>query len=545
AGYANEAYRDRIGVFGGSNISTYLFGMTSQLASGDISPYEIIMSNDKDALTTSVSYLFDLRGPSVAVQTFCSTSLVGVHLAVRSLRDRECEMALAGGVSISVPDKIGHRRQQGGMESHDGHVRTFDAQASGSMFGDGATVVVLKRLSDALRDGDTVHAVIRGSALNNDGALKVGYTAPSVAGQARVVQDAMADAGVAPEDIGYVEAHGTATPIGDPIEVTALARAFGAASGPGSIPIGAVKTNIGHLNHASGTAGLIKAALTVRDRLVPATLHFTAPNPQIDFAGSPFYVNTRLTEWPARADGGPRIAGLNSLGMGGTNVHVVVEEPPARRGGSDAQDGGRRHHFLPVSARTEAAADQAVRNLGENLAAAAPGTRLADVAYTLQVGRKTFEHRRATVVSALEQAVTALAGTDDSAPLATRVETAHGRPVAFLLAGVGEQYPGLAGDLYRHEPVFRAALDRSLALLGPLLPGVDLAGLLTGDRPGGGMDLAALLGRATGQADERAAELERTEVVQPLLFAVDHALASTLMAWGLRPSMMLGYSLGE
>ncbi|MEW2520833.1 type I polyketide synthase [Actinacidiphila alni] len=543
AGYANEAYRDRIGVFGGSNLSTYLFGMTSQLAAGDISPYEIIMSNDKDALTTSVSYLFDLRGPSVAVQTFCSTSLVGVHLAVQSLRSGECEMALAGGVSISVPDRVGHRRQQGGMESHDGHVRTFDAQASGSMFGDGATVVVLKRLSDALRDGDTVHAVIRGSAINNDGALKVGYTAPSVAGQARVVQDALADARVRPEDIGYVEAHGTATPIGDPIELTALNRAFGPAGGPASIPIGAVKTNIGHLNHASGTAGLIKTVLTVRERAVPATLHFTAPNPQIDFTDSPFYVNTALTEWPER-DGRPRIAGLNSLGMGGTNVHVVVEEPPSRRSGPGGAAGGRRHHFLPVSARTGDAADQAVRNLGEHLAATS-GAAVADVAYTLQVGRKTFEHRRATVVSGVEQAVTALAGEDDGAPLTGRVETAHGRPVAFLFAGVGEQYPGLVGELHRHEPVFRAELDRCLALLAPHLPGTDLAGLLTGDRPGGGMDLAALLGRATGSADDRAAELERTEVVQPLLFAVDYALASTLLAWGATPSLMLGYSLGE
>jgi acyl transferase domain-containing protein len=543
AGYANEAYRDRIGVFGGSNLSTYLFGMTSQLAAGDISPYEIIMSNDKDALTTSVSYLFDLRGPSVAVQTFCSTSLVGVHLAVQSLRSGECEMALAGGVSISVPDRVGHRRQQGGMESHDGHVRTFDAQASGSMFGDGATVVVLKRLSDALRDGDTVHAVIRGSAINNDGALKVGYTAPSVAGQARVVQDAMADARVRPEDIGYVEAHGTATPIGDPIELTALSRAFGTAGGPASIPIGAVKTNIGHLNHASGTAGLIKTVLTVRERAVPATLHFTAPNPQIDFDSGPFYVNTRLTEWPER-DGRPRIAGLNSLGMGGTNVHVVVEEPPSRAAGPDTPAGGRRHHFLPVSARTSDAADAAVRNLGDHLAATS-AAGVADVAYTLQVGRKTFEHRRATVVSGREQAVTALAGDDEGAPLTARVETAHGRPVAFLFAGVGEQYPGLVGDLYRHEPVFRAELDRCLDLLGGHLPDTDLAGLLTGDRPGGGMDLAALLGRATGAADERAAELERTEIVQPLLFAVDYALASTLLAWGATPSLMLGYSLGE
>ncbi|MBY8885300.1 KR domain-containing protein [Streptomyces sp. PTM05] len=547
SGYANDAYRERVGVFGGSNISTYLLGILPQLTAGDdVSPYEIIMSNDKDALTTSVSYLFDLHGPSVAVQTFCSTSLVGVHLAVQALRAGECEMALAGGVSIAVPDKTGHRRREGGMESHDGHVHTFDADARGTMFGDGATVVVLKRLSDALRDGDTVHAVIRGSAANNDGALKVGYTAPSVAGQAKVVEAAMADAGVTAADIGYVEAHGTATELGDPIEVAALTRAFGDDTPRRAIPIGAVKTNIGHLNHAAGTAGLIKTALTVRDRKLPATLNFTRPNPRIDFETSPFHVNTVLTEWPAPENGRPRVAGLNSLGMGGTNVHVVVEEPPARPApGASGTPGGRRHQLLPVSARTATAADEAARRLGEHLAAH-PGTPLADVAYTLQVGRKTFEHRRAAVVGDLAQAVAALSGTDPDQPLASRTETAQGRPVAFLFAGVGEQYPGLVGELYHHEPAFRAELDRCLAILARHLPDTDAADLLTGARDGGALDLAALLGRGSGGPDDpRTARLERTDVVQPLMFAVDHALARTLMGWGLRPTAMLGYSLGE
>ena len=545
SGYSNADYRERVGVFGGSNISTYLFNITSQPAvAAGFSPYEIIMSNDKDALTTSVSYLFDLRGPSVAVQSFCSTSLVGVHLAVQSLRSGDCEMALAGGVSVSVPDKVGHRRQQGGMESHDGHVHTFDADARGTMFGDGATVVVLKRLSDALRDGDTVHAVIRGSAMNNDGALKVGYTAPSVSGQARVVESAMADAGVTAEDIGYVEAHGTATELGDPIEVAALTRAFGPTERHGYCAIGAVKTNIGHLNHASGTAGLIKTALTVRERMVPATLNFTRPNPQIDFANSPFYVNTRLSPWPAE-DGRPRIAGLNSLGMGGTNVHVVVEEPPARRENGPVDPlTGRRYQVLPVSARAAAAADQAAQRLGEHFAAN-PDLNPADAAFTLQVGRKTFEHRRAVVATTLAQAAGALTGTDDTLSMTGRVETAHGRPVAFLFAGVGEQYPGLVGELYQREPVFRAELDRCLDRLADALPGVDLTDLVAGARSGGGSDLAALLGRGGTGTDARSAELQRTAVVQPLMFAVDYALARTLMAWGLRPATMLGYSLGE
>ncbi|MGW2182074.1 SDR family NAD(P)-dependent oxidoreductase [Streptomyces sp. NPDC001732] len=541
AGYAHEAYRDRVGVFGGSNLSTYLLGMLPQLvADGEINPYELIMSNDKDALTTSVSYLFNLDGPSVAVQTFCSTSLVAVHTAVRSLRAGECETALAGGVSVAVPDRKGHLRQTGGMDSHDGHVHSFDAEATGTLFGDGATVVVLKRLSDALRDGDTVHAVIRGSALNNDGAQKAGYTAPSVAGQAAAVRAALEDARVSGDEIGYVEAHGTATELGDPIEVAALTQAFGTHARPGTIPIGAVKTNIGHLNHAAGTAGLIKTALTVREGVVPASLNYTSPNPQIDFANSPFYVNTGTTAWSG-PEGRPRIAGLNSLGMGGTNVHVVVEEPPGRPARGPEI---RRHHPLVVSARSVAAADQAVRELGEHLAAH-PALRPSDVAFTLQAGRKVFEHRRAAVVHGTSHGAAVFRGEDDDTPVATRVETVSGRPVAFLFAGVGEQYPGLVGDLYRHEPVFRAELDHCLVLLAKELPDVDLTGLLTGDRPGAGPDLAALLGRATGPADERESELERTEVVQPLMFAVDHSLARTFLAWGVRPSMMLGYSLGE
>ncbi|WP_320065717.1 polyketide synthase [Micromonospora sp. RTGN7] len=547
SGYCRPEHRGRVGVFGGTNISTYLLGALSQLSMHeDLSEYELIMGNDKDALTTTVSYLFDLQGPSVAVQTFCSTSLVAVHLAVRSLRSGDCEMALAGGVSIRVPDKQGHLATPGGMESRDGHVHTFDAQASGTMFGDGATVVVLKRLDAALRDGDHVYGVIRGSAMNNDGALKVGYTAPSVAGQARVIVDAMADAGVSPEEISYVEAHGTATELGDPIEVAALTRAFGATEQRQYCPIGAVKTNVGHMNHAAGTAGLIKTSLALQSRVIPPTLHYTKANPAIDFENSPFYVNVDLAEWPTTEDR-PRIAGLNSIGMGGTNVHVVVQEPPVRPEVPETDEltgpeHTRRYQVVPVSARTVSAADRTVQRLGEHLADQ-PGTRLADVAFSLQVGRKTFEHRRVAVTASLDETVGTLTGRDGAAPPMGRVEAVQGRPVAFLLAGVGEQYPGLVGELYRREPVFRAALDECLAPIAAALPELDLADLLTGAR-GGGADLAALLGRGGG-TNPRTAVLRRTEVAQPLLFAVDYALASTLLAWGLRPTAMLGYSLGE
>ena len=564
AGYAASEHRGRVGVYGGANISTYLLRMGEHLLRDDeeISHYEIIMGNDKDALTTTVSYLFDLYGPSVAVQTFCSTSLVAAHLAVQALRNGECELALAGGVSIRIPDKIGHKYGPGGMESPDGHVRTFDAQARGSMFGDGAAAVVFKRLDDALRDGDHVWAVIRGSAMNNDGALKVGYTAPSVVGQARVIADAMADAGVTGEDISYVEAHGTATELGDPIEVAALTRAFGPTEQTQYCPIGSVKTNVGHLDRAAGASGLIKTSLALRDAVIPPSLHFTSPNPEIDFENSPFYVNTALSPWLTR-DGRPRIAGLSSLGMGGTNVHMVIEEPPARAAraateqaelaGQAVPGSSRRYQVLPVSARNATAADQACRRLGEHLRTS-PDVRLADVAYTLQVGRKTFEHRRAVVTATTQDAAAAL--TAEPAAVLSRVDTARGRQVAFLFAGVGEQYPGLAAELYRREPVFRDALDECLRLLRDALPEVDLTDLLAGER-GAGQGLAALLGRAGsgsgsegggsegGGADERAATLERTEVVQPALFAVEYALARTLMAWGVRPRTMLGYSLGE
>ncbi|MFG1710516.1 SDR family NAD(P)-dependent oxidoreductase [Nonomuraea sp. M3C6] len=541
AGYAAPEHRGRVGVFGGANISTYLLRLTGQLLGGgqqEFSDFEVIMGNDKDALTTTVSYLFDLYGPSVAVQTFCSTSLVAGHLAVQSLRNGECELALAGGVSIRVPDRVGHLYGPGGQESPDGHVRTFDAQARGSMFGDGAAVVLLKRLPDAIRDGDHIWAVIRGSAMNNDGALKVGYTAPSVVGQARVIADAMADAGVTGDDISYVEAHGTATELGDPIEVAALTRAFGPTSDKRYCPIGSVKTNVGHLDRAAGASGLIKTSLALREGVIPPSLHYTSPNPEIDFDDSPFYVNTELSPWHTRDDR-PRIAGLNSLGMGGTNVHMVVEQPPARPA---AEPSARRYHVLPFSARNAAAADQARDRLGRHLTAG-PGARLADVAYTLQAGRKTFEHRRALVADGTAAAAQALGG---GAGLLGRIDTVQGRQVAFLFDGVGEQYPGLAGELHRHEPAFRAAFDECLDLLGEAAHAPDLAALLTGERADPGATLAALLGRTgTGAGDDRTAALERTEVVQPALFAVEYALARTLMSWGLHPRLMLGYSLGE
>ncbi|TDQ00457.1 type I polyketide synthase [Labedaea rhizosphaerae] len=536
AGYAAPEGRGRVGVYGGSNISTYLLANPDVLTSGDFSVYEVIMGNDKDALTTQVSYLMDLYGPSVAVQTFCSTSLVATHMAVQALRNGECELAMAGGVSVQVPDKAGHVYEPGGMASPDGHVRTFDAQARGSMFGDGASVVVLKRLSDAVRDGDYIHAVIRGSAMNNDGALKVGYTAPSVVGQSRVVADALADAGVTGSEVSYVECHGTATELGDPIEIVALTKAFGDTEDKQFCRVGSVKTNVGHLDRAAGTTGLIKTALSLRNDAIPPTLHYTAPNPKIDFANSPFFVNTELSPFP---EGKPPIAGVSSLGMGGTNVHVVLEKAPERAPVVESDpDAARRFHVLPVSARTERAVEQHCRRLGAHLETVTDATRLRDVAFSLQAGRQRFDHRRALLTDDLATAATELGSLEN---VLARHDSAKGRPVAFVFAGVGEQYPGMVRELYRREPAFAAALDDCLGLLGDA---ADFADLLTGVR-GGQVDLAALLGRSSAPADERTAALERTEVVQPALFAVEYAVARTLLAWGLRPQVMLGYSLGE
>jgi acyl transferase domain-containing protein len=533
-GYGAARSRDRVGVFVGSNLSAYM-SRQEGLTGGEADMYTAVIGNDKDSLATGVSYKLGLTGPSINVQTFCSTALVATHLACQSLRSGECELALAGGVAIHVPDRVGHLYQPGGMESPDGHVRTFDAGAKGTLFGDGCGAVLMKRLSDAVADGDTVYAVIRGSAVNNDGSLKVGYTAPSVVGQARVVTDAMAAARVTPEQIGYVEAHGTATELGDPIEVAALTRAFGDTARRQYCPIGSVKTNIGHLAAAAGASGLIKTVLSLHNRKIPPSLNFSEPNPEIDFAASPFYVNTELADWPAPARG-RRIAGLNSLGMGGTNVHLVLEEAPAPAPSSAEPQ--RRFELFPLSGRSEAAADQSVQRLRDHLAAS-PGLRPADVACTLQMGREVFDHRRVMVSGSLAKVA------DGSARALARHDAGLGRPVGFLLAGVGEQYPGMVGELYRTEPEFRAAVDECCDVLRYLLD-VDIAGLLTAPRrAGGSADPLRAMIKGDGAADPLAEQLARTEIAQPAVFVAEYALARLLGAWGLRPAMMLGYSVGE
>ncbi|MGC4897458.1 SDR family NAD(P)-dependent oxidoreductase [Micromonospora sp. DT31] len=540
AGYAAPGRRGRVGVFGGANLSTYSLDRFAMHPSAmEITPFELIIGNDKDALATMVSYKLNLTGPSIAVQTFCSTSLSALHLAVQSLRRGECDMALAGGVCIRVPDRIGYLYQEGGQESPDAYVRTFDANSQGGVFGDGAAIVLLKPLNQAIEDRDTILGVIRGSAMNNDGAQKFSYTAPSVVGQSRAVSDALVDAEVDPRNISYVEAHGTATELGDPIEVAALTRAYGPESDRQYCAIGSVKTNVGHLDRAAGVTGLIKILQSMRHEQLPATLHYTGPNPEIDFANSPFYVSAENLPWPRTADR-PRLAGLNSLGVGGTNVHAVIEEPPTPVGRPATT---RRWQILPVSARTEKAARESCGQLARHLRDH-PDLSFADAAFTLQVGREVFDHRRAAVADSAGAAAGTLDGTGSAHRLLSRADATHGRGVGFLLAGVGEHHPGMVADLYTHEPVFRAHVDECQRLLAGHST-VDVVTPLTASREAASEvpDLARLMGRA---ADGPGTDpMDRTEIAQPAVFVAEYALARTLMDWGVTPSVLVGYSVGE
>ena len=555
AGYDPLTYAGLIGVYAGSNISTYLLSLATQTdLRHSVNDYQIVMGNDKDALTTSVSYKLNLKGPSFAVQTFCSTSLVATHLACQSLLNGECDMALAGGVSVRVPTRVGYVYNEGGMESPDGHCRTFDAQARGTLFGDGVGVVILKRLEEAIADGDAICAVIKGSAMNNDGSCKVSYTAPSVVGQTEVVTTALSAAGVDADTLEYVEAHGTATELGDPIEVSSLTKAFRAQTDKvGFCALGSVKTNLGHLDRAAGVCGLIKTVLALQHEELPPSLHYQSPNPEMDLEHSPFYVNTQLSPWIRGKL--PRRAGINSLGMGGTNVHLILEEaPPLRPSGP----GQRPYQLLLLSARTESALKQQRHTLAEHLQQSQE-VNLADVAYTLQAGRHRFEHRLMLVCSDQAQAIAALVR-EESAHVQQRFDQHSDRSLVFLFPGVGEQYPGMTQELYQHEPFFRQVVEECCAYLKlhhnlDLLPMLALEsnptptqGLAHNQNP---LDLRALLGRpGQGQAAAPTGEgsvhhLSSTELAQPMVFVLEYALARLLLHWGLIPAALMGYSLGE
>ncbi|PMB09754.1 polyketide synthase, partial [Fischerella thermalis CCMEE 5282] len=438
AGYDPGADPGLTGVYVGTNLSIYMLNKLS--ANPELSKSigsSIFFSNVQDFAATRISYKLNLRGPSINISTACSTSLVAVHSACQGLMNYECDMALAGGVSIQSLQKEGYFYQEGGMTSPDGHCRAFDAKAQGTVFGDGVGIVVLKRLEDALADGDRIHAVIKGSAINNDGAAKVGYTAPSVGGQALAIADAVAIAGFNPETITYIETHGTGTPLGDPIEISALKKVFAArTSKKGFCAIGSVKTNVGHLNIAAGVTSLIKTVMALKHKMIPPSLHFEQPNPEIDFANSPFYVNTKLTEW--KTNGIPRRAGVSSFGIGGTNAHVILEEAPVVEMCHGTSLHSRPWQLLVLSAKTSTALETTTANLIAHLQQH-PDLHLPDVAYTLQVGRRSFDYRRIVVCNSLEDAVKALTDQDPQ-----HVFTHHHKPgqcpVVFMFSGQGSQY---------------------------------------------------------------------------------------------------------
>ncbi|MCA0351002.1 MAG: acyltransferase domain-containing protein [Chloroflexi bacterium] len=521
AGYNASTYPGLIGVFAGSSLNTYLLrNLASQQGRGTIPDlFQLIMGNDKDFLPTRVSYKLNLRGPSFSVQSACSTSLVATHLACQSLLGYQCDIALAGGISITVPQHQGYLAQEGGILTPDGHCRTFDAQAQGTLNGNGAGIVVLKRLDDALADGDSIYAVIKGSAVNNDGALKIGYTAPSIDGQAAVIQAAQAVADVDPATISYIEAHGTATALGDPIEVAALTKAFRQQTDKTQFcMLGSVKSNFGHLDTAAGVTSLIKTVLALHHNKIPASLHFQTPNPQLELETSPFYVNTQLSDWPS--DQPIRRAGVSSFGIGGTNAHVVLEEAPMLEPTEETD----AWQMLVISGRNRATLNAATKNLAEHLEAN-PQLALADVAYTLQIGRQAFNHRRVLLCRSLDEASQILRQRDKRM-ISSQVSAAT-PAVVFMFPGGGVQYPSMGQELYQTQPIFRAAVERCLAMLKP--------------------ETSANLRQLVYSENAKVDEQQLATMLYSLLaiFISEYALAQLWLAWGIQPVALIGHSLGE
>ncbi|VTU20194.1 Polyketide synthase PksJ [Variovorax sp. PBL-E5] len=517
-GYVPDATPGPVGVYAGMYGSTYLHRHLLPRADliEQLGELPVNLANDKDFIATRVAHRLNLTGPAISVHTACSTSLVAVAQAFSAIRHGECDMALAGAASVTCPPRSGYLYEEGAMLSPDGHTRSFDAGAQGTVFSDGAAVVLLKRLSAAIADGDPIHAVLRGAAINNDGAVKASFTAPSIDGQARVVTAALASAGVDARSISYVETHGTATPMGDPIEIAALTKAYAAQTrDTGFCAIGSVKSNIGHLVAASGATGLIKTAFALREQAIPPSVNFSAPNPAIDFASTPFRVNDRLQSWPRAA--APRRAGVSSFGVGGTNAHVIVEEAPVIA----PSDAGAGPQLLQLSARTATALSAAASRLADHLQARRD-VSLADVAHTLRVGRKSFAHRACVVAESVEEAVQALR--TEAHPMRVAGEIAAWVPRAvFMFPGQGAQYAGMGRALYADEAVFRQAFDECLQAFDGVLP-FDLRERMFSD-------------------DDSA--LKPTSVTQPATFAIEYALARQLQALGIQPAALVGHSVGE
>lgn len=527
AAYVPEKFEGPIGVWAGCGMGSYFY---FHLCSNPELVRNVGMfllrhtGNDKDFLSTRVSYLLNLKGPAIGVQTACSTSLVAVHLACQSLLAREVDMAIAGGVTIELPHRRGYLFHEGEILSPDGHCHAFDHRAQGTVFGSGAGAVVLRRLEDAVRDGDIIHAVIRGTAINNDGSDKVNYLAPSVDGQARCMAEAHAIADVSPDTIDYVECHGTGTYLGDPIEIAALTQAFRRGTKRvGYCRIGSVKSNIGHLDTAAGAASLIKATLALREKQMPPSLSYEKPNPTIDFETSPFVVNDRLRDWPRGKT--PRRAAVNSLGVGGTNAHVILEEAPVRASSTPSA----KWQLLTISGRNAGALQGNTQRLTDHLRSRSEQP-LADIAWTLHEGRKGFEKRRVVVCKTHEEGASLLESND---PKRVFTHTAVDKPeVAFLFPGGGSQYASMGAGLYANEPVFKEHIDKGVEIL----------------QRKHDIDLAPFLKRtltSTEELETANKALEPMPFQLPAIFLVEYALAKLWESWGVKPTALLGHSLGE
>ncbi|MBU1708383.1 MAG: type I polyketide synthase, partial [Proteobacteria bacterium] len=461
AGYNPEEYPGAISVFAGASMNSYLHNniYANPEAMAAAGSFQGALLNNVSSLTTLIAYKLNLKGACYSVQTFCSTSLVAVHLACQNLLNYECDLAVAGGVSVVVPQQTGYPYEEGLILSPDGHCRPFSDDAQGTLFGNGLGVVVLKRLEDALADGDAIDAIIIGSAVNNDGSLKASYAAPSIEGQKNVIIEALANAAINPETISYVEAHGTGTALGDPTEIAALTKAFRSMTPKnGFCAIGSVKGNIGHLDVAAGVAGLIKTVLALKNRQIPPSINFNQPNPNINFSDSPFFVNSRLTDWNDNQS--PRRAGISSFGVGGTNAHMILEEAPRLPPPTLSR---RKDTVLLLSAGTPAALEKMQSNLHDFLESN-PTTDLSDIAYTLQLGRKAFNHRRMFVCQGMANALSTIQP-DASAPAAGRYQDKRDQPIVFMFSGQGSQYVNMGRELYTTEKVFQEHVDSCAEIL--------------------------------------------------------------------------------
>ncbi len=517
AGYDPHRSSDRVGVFGGVGRNAYLMNnlMSHEALRETAAEYNMLIGNERDFPCTHIAYRLGLRGPAVTVQTACSTSGVAIHMAAQNLLRGECDVALAGGAKVLVPNRVGYRYVDGGPLAQDGQLRAFDANAKGMVRGSGAAMVALKRLDAALEDGDHIYGVLLGSAVNNDGAARAGFTAPSASGQANVIAEAHRNAGITADSISLIEAHGTGTVLGDPIEVEGLTRAFRVTSEEnGYCALGSVKTNIGHLDAGATAASLIKTLLALENEVIPPSINFTEPNPQINFSESPFYVAAKPVEWKRGKK--PRRAGVSSFGLGGTNAHLIIEEAPAR----PASDPARGSQLLVISARTKTALEKRCDDLA-NWLERHEDANLADVAHTLLIGRRRFEKRVALVCASREEAIEKLRRRDPREILRSNM-TAEKPPVAFMFPGGGAQYAGMAREHYKNSPEFRRALDDCSVHFEKRT----------------GQSLVDIIYAAEGTLDQ-------PSIALPTLFAVEYAMAALWKSWGVEPSAMIGHSMGE